>query len=107
MTGGAVVILGSVGDNFGAGMTGGEAFVYDPDLALPTVINPDSILVGRFTDYQAAERCRALVVAHHEATGSAFAKRLIESWDVERERFVHVVPKEIAAREGLALPSVA
>ncbi|MCG8442060.1 MAG: glutamate synthase-related protein, partial [Caulobacterales bacterium] len=107
MTGGAVVILGEVGDNFAAGMTGGEAFVYDPKDDIGAVTNFDSVLVGRFADDAAAERCRTLIAAHARATGSVFARRLLDNWDVERGRFVQVLPKEIAAREGVELPSVA
>ena len=44
MTGGTVAILGSVGANFGAGMTGGIAFIYDPDGTFEKQVNPDSLI---------------------------------------------------------------
>ena len=107
MTGGVVVILGRIGANFAAGMTGGEAFAYDPHAKLVDVVNPDSVLTGGFADEAAEARCRTLVERHARETGSALATKLIDNWDVERGRFVHVVPKEIAAREGIVLKGVA
>ena len=43
MTGGTAVFLGEIGDNFAAGMTGGMAFVYDPESKLENLINPNSV----------------------------------------------------------------
>jgi len=93
MTGGAVVILGPVGDNFGAGMTGGDAFVYDPEDTLASMLNDDTVeahpLVGG-SDDAAEVRCRTLIERHVEATHSKFATRILENWDVERTRMAHV-----------------
>jgi len=115
MTGGTAVILGPVGDNFGAGMTGGMAFVYDVDGVLPERINPDAVIWQRVeTDYWEGV-LRDLVAEHARETQSRFADRLLIDWHVERERFWQVVPKEIIphlkhpitleAREARATPA--
>jgi glutamate synthase (NADPH/NADH) large chain len=107
MTGGIAVILGRIGANFAAGMTGGEAFVYDPRQMLDSVLNADSVLTGVFADEAAEERCRNLIERHAKETGSELAAKLLDNWAVERGRFVHVVPKEIAAREGIVMKGAA
>jgi glutamate synthase (NADPH/NADH) large chain len=95
MTGGQVVILGEIGDNFGAGMTGGMAFVYDPDGTAHDRINPDSLQVVRIQSSHWEAELRGLVETHAKATDSALALRLLNEWDVEVGKFWHVVPSEI------------
>jgi glutamate synthase (NADPH/NADH) large chain len=91
MTGGQMVLLGSVGDNFAAGMTGGRAFVYDPGARLSAVINPDTVK-SVVPDEAALAACRALIEAHAVETGSRLARGILKSWDVEAEHFVLVCP---------------
>ena len=69
MTGGTVVILGGFGYNLGAGMTGGQAYVYDPDHLLVTRLNRQLVDAALVDDAQAAE-LRFLVECHRELTGS-------------------------------------
>ncbi|MBW2731686.1 MAG: glutamate synthase large subunit [Deltaproteobacteria bacterium] len=93
MTGGMMVILGQVGPNFGAGMTGGEAFVYDRDNTLEQLVNDQSVRVeplseGGETEWRVLERIRR----HAELTRSTHAARLVEEWGLERERFKCVLP---------------
>ena len=98
MTGGTAVILGSVGDNFAAGMTGGMAFVYDPEEALPHRINADSVVFQRVeTDYWEG-LLRDLIDAHWRETRSRFAEQLLVDWRHERAHFWQVVPKEMIER---------
>ncbi len=97
MTGGQVLILGEIGLNFGAGMTGGEAWLYDPDGSV--------LRESRFhTDFLSAEpfvaaeeerqaALRELLTAHARCTGSSLAGRLLEHWEREQVRFVHMTPK--------------
>jgi glutamate synthase (NADPH/NADH) large chain len=108
MTGGTVVILGPVGDNFGAGFTGGTAFVYDADGTFERRLNPDTLLWGRLASAHWEGVLRDLVGRHVRETGSRFAARLLNDWANERGRFWHVVPKEYVrylpqpmAEEGL------
>jgi glutamate synthase (NADPH/NADH) large chain len=92
MTGGTVVILGETGWNFGAGMSGGEAFVLDPDGRAQTRLNADSVVCGPIIG-EANERLKALVVRHAAETGSPLALRLIETWPDAARRFRHVLPR--------------
>ena len=98
MTGGTVAILGEVGDNFGAGMTGGMAFIHDPDGVLPSRVNPESVEVMRIeTDYWEA-LLRGLIEEHRRETQSRFADRLLADWAHERANFRQIVPKEMIGR---------
>jgi glutamate synthase (NADPH/NADH) large chain len=96
MTGGTVVILGPVGDNFGAGFTGGMAFVHDADGAFEARANMDSILVKRLGSAHWEGVLRGLIARHVEETGSRHAARLLNDWENQRGLFWHVVPKEYA-----------
>jgi glutamate synthase (NADPH/NADH) large chain len=98
MTGGSVVILGPVGDNFAAGMTGGMAFVYDPDSRLDDRINPESVIWQRIEMPYWENICRRLVEQHVEQTQSRFAAGLLNDWDREVGKFWQVVPKEMIGR---------
>jgi glutamate synthase (NADPH/NADH) large chain len=107
MTGGRVVILGDVGDNFGAGMTGGMAFVHDPDDSFLSRVNPASLQVVRIGTAHWEAELKSLVEAHARATDSALAARLLNEWDVEIGKFWQVVPTEIVARLEMPLDDAA
>jgi glutamate synthase (NADPH/NADH) large chain len=95
MTGGTAVILGQVGDNFGAGMTGGMAFVYDPEDSFEQFVNPDSIVWQRLASTHWEHELKRLVSAHMSETQSALAARLLNAWDLELGKFWQVCPKEM------------
>lgn len=98
MTGGVAVILGPVGDNFAAGMTGGDVFVYDPERRLDARLNEETVLRVALT--QASEhRCRSLIERHLDQTGSRIAAQLLSNWQAERLAFVHLRGREIVERE--------
>ena len=99
MTGGAVAVLGSVGDNFGAGMTGGVAYVYDPEAQFAEVANPDSIDWYTLDTLPAkhSEAYRSLLEAHYERTNSQRAKALLDDWEKTRAATQMIVPKEVAS----------
>jgi glutamate synthase (NADPH/NADH) large chain len=93
MTGGRAVILGPTGRNFGAGMSGGVAFVYDPEAEFAALVNPEMV------DLEAPDETDGLwledrVKKHLDETGSAVAQRLLDSWSTSVERFVAVLPKD-------------
>jgi glutamate synthase (NADPH) large chain len=98
MTGGRAAILGPVGDNFGAGMTGGAAFIWDPESRFERVANPDSIdwypLADMPTEH--IEQCHALIQEHADRTGSVRAIELLSEWETSLAQILMVVPKEIA-----------
>jgi glutamate synthase (NADPH/NADH) large chain len=92
MTGGIVVVLGPVGKNFAAGMSGGEAFVLDERGALPLRINPESVRLNGLSDDRDEALIRRLLANHHTLTGSDEAARILADWTSSRERFVKVMP---------------
>jgi glutamate synthase domain-containing protein 2/glutamate synthase domain-containing protein 1/glutamate synthase domain-containing protein 3 len=93
MTGGRVVVLGPTGRNFAAGMSGGIAYVHDPDGTFPERCNTE--LVGfEALDGEEAGLVRDLVAEHRDRTGSTVAARLLDAWDVEAGRFVKVMPHD-------------
>jgi glutamate synthase (NADPH/NADH) large chain len=98
MTGGTVVILGAVGDNFAAGMYGGMAFVYDEEGGFARRVNPETVLLQRIEHPHWAGVLKALVVEHARETGSRVAEQILIDWDRELARFWQVVPKEIAGK---------
>jgi glutamate synthase domain-containing protein 3 len=102
MTGGVVVVLGPTGRNFGAGMTGGRAWLYDPDGRAPLRINTASVQAtalralgdGPAARPDAATREAEVrdLVAAHAAEGSGLAATLLARWATERSAFWLVEP---------------
>ena len=93
MTGGRVVVLGPTGRNFAAGMSGGIAYVYDPDGDLPGNVNYELVDLEPVTTAD-EEWLRTTVVAHSERTGSAVAARILAAWTVEKSSFRKVMPRD-------------
>ena len=93
MTGGRVVILGETGRNFAAGMSGGIAYVLDPDGRFPARCNME--LVG-FDEIGAADaiELHELIEEHHLRTLSPVAARILEDWDAWLRHFVKVMPHD-------------
>jgi len=98
MTGGTVLILGPVGFNFAAGMTGGMAFVHDPDARLRLSLNPESVVTCRVASAHWQGVLMGLVEEHHRETGSPFAGDLLRNWDLALGDFVQICPKEMVGR---------
>ena len=98
MTGGKVAILGEVGDNFGAGMSGGMAFIYDPTERFEKIVNPDSVGWYRITSPYWQEQLKEMVQAHYDRTGSHRALTILDQWEAELGRFWQVVPHEMINR---------
>jgi glutamate synthase (NADPH/NADH) large chain/glutamate synthase (ferredoxin) len=99
MTGGLVVVLGPTGSNFGAGMTNGSAFVYDPEGEFPGKINGESVLLEPVPSEFDADELRSLMERHLAATESNHARRLLDAWPSTLQSFWKVIPRaSIAAR---------
>ena len=95
MTGGYVVILGKVGDNFAAGMTGGMAFVYDPNHEFENYVNTGSVIWQNVeTDYW-KNYLKNLIKEHHLETESKIASKILENYKVEIKNFRQVCPIEM------------
>jgi glutamate synthase (NADPH/NADH) large chain len=98
MTGGTAVILGPVGVNFAAGMTGGMGFVYDPENVFTLKVNPETVTFQRIDHPHWEAMLKALVEEHVAETKSPQGARLLNDWNREVERFWQVVPKEMLSR---------
>ena len=96
MTGGVVVVLGDTGRNFGAGMSGGEAYVLDESGAFEQKVNPGMVRVEPLTDERDRRLVRRLVETHRYHTGSAKARRVLEHWPRAVDRFRKVMPEAFA-----------
>ncbi len=94
MTGGTVVILGAIGDNFGAGFTGGMAFVYDPERMFEMRVNPESLTWQRVAHPHWEQVLRTLIGRHVAETSSRYAARLLHDMDRTLPDFWQIVPKE-------------
>jgi len=112
MTGGRVVVLGSTGRNFAAGMSGGIAYVRDLDGSFPARCNRELVDLDPLDEHDEAELL-ALVQEHARRTSSPVARQLLAGWDAAVRKFVKVMPRDYKralaqAREGdLAEPAAA
>jgi len=91
MTGGRVVVLGPTGRNFGAGMSGGIAYIYDPDEVFAAKLNRDMVQLQQLDDAD-REFLRATLGRHASLTGSPVAQRIVDGWSAEAGNFRRVMP---------------
>jgi len=103
MTGGTLVVLGPAGHNLGAGMTGGEVFVYDTGIRLPGMVNAELVDAHRLCgEHQLLSeqvlRLRGLIEQHATYTGSPAARAILDDWHAALHRFWRVAPKSDVAR---------
>jgi glutamate synthase (NADPH/NADH) large chain len=96
MTGGQVMVLGPVGDNFGAGFTGGMAFVLDVDSTFERRLNPESLTWQRIAHPHWDLVARGMLEAHVRETASVYAARLLHDWNETAAMIWQVVPKGFA-----------
>ena len=94
MTGGRVVILGPTGRNFGAGMSGGIAYVFDPHKQLLANCNLETIELDPVEGEQDELELRSLLENHLKFTGSDVAQAILDSWDDSLKHFVKVMPTD-------------
>ncbi len=93
MTGGRVVVLGPTGRNFGAGMSGGIAYVYDPQRTFGQRVNLEEVDVEPL-DGEDSFLVRTLIERHAVETDSTVAGRILANWDLEQREFVKVMPRD-------------
>ena len=94
MTGGRVVVLGKTGRNFAAGMSGGLAYVYDPDHTFDYFCNMDMVELSLVEDGISRKELLELIRQHYLHTGSALAGRMLDDWHRYIEDFIQVTPIE-------------
>jgi glutamate synthase domain-containing protein 2/glutamate synthase domain-containing protein 1/glutamate synthase domain-containing protein 3 len=94
MTGGRVVVLGTIGRNFAAGMSGGVAYLWNEDGKSAGRVNPEMVDLEEVCEKEDIAELKALVEAHAKATGSARAKLILSTWDVQLPKFIKVMPRD-------------
>jgi glutamate synthase (NADPH/NADH) large chain len=94
MTGGMTVILGKTGRNFGAGMSGGVAFVYDEDGTFPSLCNMGMINLHKVEKDEDIAELKAMIETHATRTGSTVAKQILDDWDAKLRAFIKVLPED-------------
>jgi len=93
MTGGKIVILGPTGRNFGAGMSGGEAYVFDPDGVFPADLNTEMVDLEELATAD-QEWLHSVIERHRSATESDVATRILADWPNQVGHFTKVMPRE-------------
>lgn len=92
MTGGRVVVLGRTGSNFGAGMSGGIAFVYNIDGDFEKRCNKQLVSVEEISDKEDISELKEMIENHYKYTKSSRAKEILDNFDSEIKKFVKVIP---------------
>ena len=94
MTGGRAVILGPIGRNFAAGMSGGVAYIWDEDDRARQRINTSMVDLEDIVDPQEITELKTLIEEHARVTGSERAERILATWDVQLRKFIKVMPRD-------------
>lgn len=94
MTNGLVVILGLTGKNFGAGMSGGVAYILDNDGQFQSRLNPEMVVALPVSRQQDIQEVKGLIEAHLQKTGSPRAAELLADWEKTLLRMLRVIPKD-------------
>lgn len=94
MTGGRAVILGPTGRNFGAGMSGGIAYVYDPDNTFESLSNLDTFEIEALEVLEEITELKGLIENHLRYTDSSVAQKILVSWKQELSNFRKVMPSD-------------
>jgi glutamate synthase (NADPH/NADH) large chain len=94
MTGGTVVVLGKTGRNFAAGMSGGIAYVYDPNKTFDATKCNMEMVAFETLEIDDISKLRRLIKNHSLFTNSPLAKRILEDWENQQNNFVKVMPTD-------------
>jgi len=94
MTGGVAVILGEVGRNFGAGMSGGIAYIFDQKKTFEKKCNLEALNLLAVDEDNDIRQLRGLIENHYNATLSPLAQRILENWEEYLPRFIKIFPEE-------------
>ena len=94
MTGGRAVILGPTGRNFAAGMSGGVAYILDPDNAFPANCNMEMVELEKVEDAEDIAELQGLIEEHARRTGSTVASEVLDNWSTTLGQFVKVMPTD-------------
>ncbi len=100
MTGGLVVVLGRTGRNFAAGMTGGVAYVYDPESRFPEKYNPSLVTIARLSHGVDQELLKTMLERHLSASRSSAAAAILKDWRHQQGLFWKVSPSALPPGYG-------
>jgi glutamate synthase domain-containing protein 3 len=92
MTGGRVVILGEIGKNFAAGMSGGIAYIYDENDSLKQRINTEMVDLDKIEEKKESDEIKVMVENYIKYTDSKEAKKLLDDWDATVSKLIKVMP---------------
>jgi glutamate synthase domain-containing protein 3 len=109
MTGGTVVIMGPIGPNLAAGMTGGELFLLDPDGQVERYLNLEFVEASPLEEQRfdaPRRRLKGLVSSHVSHTGSEWGRKVLETWDLMLPHWVYIIPKNLAASNDISQQDV-
>jgi glutamate synthase (NADPH/NADH) large chain len=108
MTGGRVVVLGSTGRNFGAGMSGGAAYIWDTAGDFTSKCNTGTFELEAVQSEKDISELKNMIQKHEKYTGSVVARKILDNWSSELQKFIKVMPtdykrvlEELAAEEAL------
>ena len=108
MTGGVVVVLGKIGRNFAAGMSGGTAYLFDPSQTARARINAELVELESLVDESDLWLVYGLIEDHVRFTASPLGRRILDNWEHMVARFVKVMPTEykrvLQARRAASRP---
>ncbi|MEX1119085.1 MAG: glutamate synthase large subunit, partial [Terrimicrobiaceae bacterium] len=105
MTNGTVVVLGPTGKNFGAGMTGGVAYILDEEANFEERYNPQLVIPSRLEDEEDINALKALIYRHLEVTESKRAAEILADWSAHQPKFWKVSPIAPPPKAPVAAPA--
>ena len=94
MTGGRVVVLGEIGKNFGAGMSGGIAYIYDENNNLAQRINDGMVDLDSIETQEDSDEVKGMIESYVKYTGSKEANDILENWKTNKSKFIKVMPRD-------------
>jgi glutamate synthase domain-containing protein 3 len=94
MTGGKVVVIGRTGRNFAAGMSGGIAYVWNPEKVFQKLVNKEMVDLEEIADKNESDELYLIIENHFKYTSSQRAKYILDNWRNEKYNFVKVIPGE-------------
>lgn len=94
MTGGRVIILGEIGRNFAAGMSGGIAYLWDPKKNKEALINKEMVDLDPLTDASEIAEVKKIVEDHKKYTGSKRAEEVLNNWNEVVKQMIKVIPRD-------------
>jgi len=88
------VILGEIGKNFAAGMSGGIAYIYDPEEKCTARINREMVDLERIEGEEESSQIREMITRYVTYTASAEAEAILLDWEETKTAFVKVMPRD-------------